>query len=138
LTPCCSTSFCDDCVHNALVDNDMLCPECETRIKNVDKLTADEGRRERVKGYIEEMVEASKEEVVMEVVAEVNEEERVKGEDVKKEEGAEEGAAEEVKADVKAEPDELFPVIKEEVSSISLVSPPLRCRQRASSVIHSP
>lgn len=62
LTPCCNTSFCDECVRNALADNDMLCPDCESRIKNVGKLVVDEGRRERVKKYIDEVVEASREE----------------------------------------------------------------------------
>lgn len=48
----------------------MLCPECETRVKNLDKLTEDKGRRERVKTYIEEMVEASREVEVEEAVEE--------------------------------------------------------------------
>lgn len=42
------------------MDNDMLCPECESRIKNVDKLKPDEPRRERVRKYIEDVVQASK------------------------------------------------------------------------------
>ena len=61
LTPCCDTSFCHECLHNSLADNDMLCPECESRIKNLNKLVVDDGRRERVKAYIDEVVEASKE-----------------------------------------------------------------------------
>ncbi|KAM0792848.1 hypothetical protein ACM66B_002613 [Microbotryomycetes sp. NB124-2] len=61
LTPCCSTSFCQECIENALIDNDKLCPECETRIKSLDKLKVDEERRERVKKYIDDVVEASKE-----------------------------------------------------------------------------
>lgn len=47
----------------------MLCPECESKIKNLEKLTVDKGRRERVKIYIEEMVESSRE--VVEETAEV-------------------------------------------------------------------
>jgi protein MPE1 len=70
LTPCCSISFCQECVHNFLNENDFLCPECESRIKNLDKLKVDEGRRGRVKVYIDEMVEASKEVVVVEEVSE--------------------------------------------------------------------
>jgi protein MPE1 len=100
LTPCCSTSFCEDCVTNALIDNDMLCPECETRVKSVEKLKPDEGRRERVKKYIEEMVELSKEE---------DEEKEVK------KEGETEGeatATEEKPAGKEGE--ELFPAVKEE------------------------
>lgn len=66
LAPCCSTSFCEECLHNILLDNDFLCPECESRIKNLGKLVVDSGRRERAKLYIDEMVEASREEVVEE------------------------------------------------------------------------
>ncbi|SCZ92493.1 BZ3500_MvSof-1268-A1-R1_Chr5-2g07911 [Microbotryum saponariae] len=76
LTPCCQTSFCRECVENALSDNDLLCPECETRIKSFEKLKPDSERRERVKKYIEDVVEASKEV-------------EVKGEDKEKEEGKE-------------------------------------------------
>lgn len=60
-TPCCGSSFCADCLKNHLTDNDQLCPECETRIKSLDRLLPDEGRRERAKRYIDDMVEASKE-----------------------------------------------------------------------------
>ncbi|KAK4049419.1 Protein mpe1 [Microbotryomycetes sp. JL201] len=60
LTPCCSTSFCEECITNSLIDNDKLCPECETRVKNLDKLKKDEVRREKVKKYIDDVVEASK------------------------------------------------------------------------------
>lgn len=59
----------------------MLCPECESKIKNLEKLTVDKGRRERVKVYIEEMVESSREvvEETPEVPVEVVEEEVVAG-----------------------------------------------------------
>lgn len=39
----------------------MLCPECESKVKNLGKLEIDKGRRERCKAYIEERVAASKE-----------------------------------------------------------------------------
>lgn len=63
----------------------MLCPECETRIKNLGKLVVDEGRRERVKTYIAEVVEASRE-IKEEEEGEVEEEDGVK----KEEQGLEE------------------------------------------------
>ncbi|SCV72533.1 BQ2448_4070 [Microbotryum intermedium] len=86
LTPCCQTSFCRECVENALSDNDLLCPECETRIKSFEKLKPDVDRREKVQKYIQDVVEASKE---IEVKEEVKEEEGKEGEDmtVKQEEG---------------------------------------------------
>ncbi|GAA5884932.1 hypothetical protein JCM6882_007156 [Rhodosporidiobolus microsporus] len=78
LTPCCNTSFCDECVSNQLLDNDMLCPECETRVKNLDKLKPDEDRRERCKTYVDEMVEASKARAEQEKKEREEEEERLK------------------------------------------------------------
>lgn len=63
LTPCCNNSFCEECLENFLVENDLVCPECESRIKNLEKLIVDDGRRERVKDYVKEMVDASKEKV---------------------------------------------------------------------------
>lgn len=106
LSPCCSTSFCEDCVHNALADNDMLCPECESRIKNLDKLVVDTGRRERAKAYIAEMVEASKE--VVEPEEEVKEEEKpdvdVKEEDGVKAEEADVSLIKSESPDVKVSP----------------------------------
>jgi len=38
-----------------------MCPECETKIKNVSQLKPDEERRARVKDYVDEMVQSSKE-----------------------------------------------------------------------------
>lgn len=76
VTPCCSTSFCDECVSNALVDNDMLCPECETRVKNLERLKPDDDRRERAKRYVDEMVEASKEAAELEKAERERDQER--------------------------------------------------------------
>lgn len=85
----------------------MLCPECESRIKNLDKLVVDIGRRERAKVYIDEMVEASKE--VVEPEAEVKEEEEKPDVDIKEEDGvkAEDGDGSLIKSespDVKVSP----------------------------------
>ncbi|KAF2213641.1 hypothetical protein CERZMDRAFT_39057 [Cercospora zeae-maydis SCOH1-5] len=27
-TPCCGTTYCNDCIENALIDNDLICPNC--------------------------------------------------------------------------------------------------------------
>ncbi|GAA5924584.1 cleavage polyadenylation factor subunit MPE1 [Sporobolomyces koalae] len=114
LTPCCSTSFCEDCVSNALLDNDMLCPECESRVKNLEKLKPDEGRRERAKKYVEEMVEASKEAAELEKAEREKEEERKKKEQEKEREklGIKDEDPEQTpgdSAEVKAEPEEVKP-----------------------------
>ncbi|GAA6000578.1 hypothetical protein JCM10207_004559 [Rhodosporidiobolus poonsookiae] len=110
LTPCCSTSFCDECVSNALLDNDMLCPECETRVKNLDKLVPDEGRRERCQVYVDEMVQASKEAAEQEKEQREADEARRKAEEEKRKAAALEAAGvEDEKKDVKEEEEEKKP-----------------------------
>ncbi|BGP13379.1 hypothetical protein JCM10213_009222 [Rhodosporidiobolus nylandii] len=128
LTPCCSTSFCDECVSNALLDNDMLCPECETRVKNLDKLKPDEDRRERAQKYVDEMVEASKARAEEERKEQEAQEEQRKAEEEKvkaaaaaagdKKDGADEEKQEEPSAEddaAKDEEAELFPAKPEEI-----------------------
>ncbi|GAA5873965.1 hypothetical protein JCM3774_004053 [Rhodotorula dairenensis] len=132
MTPCCSTAFCDECVSNALLDNDMLCPECETRIKSLEKLKVDEDRRERAKKYVDETVAASKEAAEEERKKIEAEEERRKAIEAKKkaedeaaaaaaaDAAAKEGDAGDKKPDVKEEDvkpseEELFPARPEEI-----------------------
>ncbi|GAA5870741.1 hypothetical protein JCM16303_001571 [Sporobolomyces ruberrimus] len=117
LTPCCSTSFCDECVSNALLDNDMLCPECETRVKNLEKLKPDEGRRERAKKYVDEMVEASKEAAEREKAERDRDLERKKKEEEKEKERAEKEAASngvDIKVELDAKKEDSTPDVKEE------------------------
>lgn len=145
LTPCCNTSFCDECVTNALLDNDMLCPECETRVKSLEKLKPDDDRRDRCKKYVEETLEASKEALEQEKKEREAEEERLrlaeekrkKAEEeaaaLKKEEGADredEDSKPAIKVDeVNKDDDELFPERAPEVRPLSLRSPlPLSAR----------
>lgn len=59
--PCCSTSFCQECITKYLQAHSYVCPECESKIKSLAQLKADEDRRTRVSEYIEEMVQASRE-----------------------------------------------------------------------------
>jgi hypothetical protein len=63
-TPCCSTSFCESCIKSSLADNDNVCPECESVVKNASLLVVDEDRRQRVKEYIDEVVKASRDDSV--------------------------------------------------------------------------
>ncbi|GAA6043057.1 hypothetical protein JCM8097_005138 [Rhodosporidiobolus ruineniae] len=132
LTPCCSTSFCDECVSNQLLDNDLLCPECETRVKSLDKLKPDEDRRTRCKAYVDEMLEASKERAEEEKKEREAEEERMKAAQEKAaQQTAEAAAAASAKKEaeegekkegevkgvepVKTEEEELFPAKPEEI-----------------------
>lgn len=50
-TPCCGKTYCNDCIENALVDNDLTCPNCSTPNILIDNLTADEEARERMDAY---------------------------------------------------------------------------------------
>ena len=59
-TPCCSTSYCEECIHNYLSENDFVCPECESKIKSLKNLVKDEDRRSRAKQYLEDTLKASK------------------------------------------------------------------------------
>lgn len=53
-TPCCDKTYCNDCIENALVDNDLTCPNCSTPNILIDNLTADEEARVKIKAYEEE------------------------------------------------------------------------------------
>ena len=60
-TPCCSKSFCEECIQNYLSENDFVCPECESKVKSLKMLVKDDDRRERAKKYLEDTLKASKE-----------------------------------------------------------------------------
>ncbi|KAF2478222.1 DWNN-domain-containing protein [Lindgomyces ingoldianus] len=50
-TPCCSTTYCHDCIENALADGDLVCPNCSTEGVLIDDLTADEGMVEKIRAF---------------------------------------------------------------------------------------
>lgn len=60
-TPCCSTSFCKDCITKYLKTHSFVCSECESKVRSLDALKPDEDRRKRVLEYVDEIVRASKE-----------------------------------------------------------------------------
>lgn len=59
-TPCCQTAYCENCISDHINDNDNICPECESVIKNESLLKPDTDRRTRVKEYIDEMIKVTK------------------------------------------------------------------------------
>lgn len=59
-TPCCSHSYCEECIQNYLSENDFVCAECESKVKSLKQLVKDEDRRERAKKYLEDTLKASK------------------------------------------------------------------------------
>ena len=50
-TPCCEKTFCNDCITNALLDNDLRCPECSTENILIDDLKLDEEMIVKIRKY---------------------------------------------------------------------------------------
>lgn len=53
-TPCCEKTFCNDCISNALLDNDLRCPECSTENILIDDLKPDEEMVAKIRKFEEE------------------------------------------------------------------------------------
>ena len=53
-TPCCQSTFCRDCITNALLENDLRCPECGTENIPIDDLVSDEQMLTKIRSYEEE------------------------------------------------------------------------------------
>ena len=53
-TPCCQKTFCHDCITNALLENDLRCPECSTDNIPIDDLKPDEEMVAKIRSYEEE------------------------------------------------------------------------------------
>ena len=59
-TPCCSTSFCEECIQGHLLEHEFVCESCESKLGSLEELVADEELRERVGKYVEGVIERSK------------------------------------------------------------------------------
>lgn len=53
-TPCCKKSFCNDCITNALIESDFVCPSCQTESVLIDDLVPDEDVGKKIQEYIKE------------------------------------------------------------------------------------
>ena len=53
-TPCCQITFCHECITNALLENDLRCPECCSENILIDDLTLDENMNAKIHRYVEE------------------------------------------------------------------------------------
>lgn len=62
-TPCCSTTFCEECIQTHLLDNDFTCAECEKRIADLGELQRDDEKRKAVREYIDSEIEKSERKV---------------------------------------------------------------------------
>ena len=54
-TPCCKQTYCNDCITNSLIENDLTCPGCQTEGVLLDDLVPDPVTTAEVKRYLEEM-----------------------------------------------------------------------------------
>ncbi|CAI7568205.1 unnamed protein product [Penicillium pancosmium] len=60
-TPCCQRTYCNDCISNALIESDFVCPGCSTEGVLLDNLIPDEEAVSKIKTYEAEKAEAKKE-----------------------------------------------------------------------------
>lgn len=59
-TPCCGRTYCNDCIENALVNSDLVCPGCESEGVLFDNLTQDEDTIKKIKEYQDEKASKAK------------------------------------------------------------------------------
>lgn len=53
-TPCCNTTYCNDCITNSLLDSGLTCPNCGTEDVVLDHLLPDEETAAKLRTYQEE------------------------------------------------------------------------------------
>lgn len=53
-TPCCSKTYCEECIQSALLDSDFICPNCDTKDIYLDHLKPDEEMRKKVEEFSNE------------------------------------------------------------------------------------
>ena len=50
-TPCCGKTYCNECITNALIESDLVCPGCDTEDIIIETLVSDEGVKEKTREY---------------------------------------------------------------------------------------
>lgn len=60
-TPCCEKTYCNDCITNALIESDFVCPGCKTEGVLIDDLKTDEEAVEKIKTFLAEKDNKTKE-----------------------------------------------------------------------------
>jgi protein MPE1 len=63
-TPCCGTTYCEECIQTHLLERDFTCPNCAKKVPSLDKLFMDKPMRTKVADYIDKVIEESKNEDV--------------------------------------------------------------------------
>lgn len=60
-TPCCGTTYCHDCITNALLENDLRCPQCSKDSILIDNLIADDEMNAKIRAYEDEKTASARE-----------------------------------------------------------------------------
>ncbi|KAL2255488.1 hypothetical protein VTK26DRAFT_3248 [Humicola hyalothermophila] len=60
-TPCCEKTYCNDCITNALIESDFVCPGCKSEGVLIDDLKTDEEAVEKIKTFLAEKDNKTKE-----------------------------------------------------------------------------
>lgn len=60
-TPCCQKTYCNDCITNALIESDFVCPGCATEGVLLDNLSANDEVLSKIKAYEAEKADSKKE-----------------------------------------------------------------------------
>ncbi|KAI2956478.1 hypothetical protein CBS147322_2559 [Aspergillus niger] len=60
-TPCCQRTYCNDCITNALIESDFVCPGCGTEGVLLDNLAVDDEAISKIKEYEAEKADSKKE-----------------------------------------------------------------------------
>ncbi|EAU34684.1 conserved hypothetical protein [Aspergillus terreus NIH2624] len=60
-TPCCQRTYCNDCITNALIESDFVCPGCGTEGVLLDNLAVDEDAIAKIKSYEAEKADQKRE-----------------------------------------------------------------------------
>ncbi|RDW74742.1 cleavage polyadenylation factor subunit MPE1 [Aspergillus mulundensis] len=60
-TPCCQKTYCNDCITNALIESDFVCPGCGTEGVLLDNLSANDEIVLEIKAYEAEKADSKKE-----------------------------------------------------------------------------
>ncbi|ORY63046.1 DWNN domain-containing protein [Pseudomassariella vexata] len=53
-TPCCEKTYCNDCITNSLIENDLVCPGCDSEGVPIDDLRPDTETSRQIQDYLKE------------------------------------------------------------------------------------
>ncbi|KAI1662549.1 DWNN-domain-containing protein [Daldinia decipiens] len=53
-TPCCEKTYCNDCITNALIESDFVCPGCQMEGVLIDDLKLDDETSNKIQSYLKE------------------------------------------------------------------------------------